>query len=110
MVINDCGELLAVKLTPGNPDEHQPVKQLMKGMSGHVYGDKGYLSQVLCEELDVERIMLVTNVRKNMEAKALSLWDKLMLRKRFVIEIAVDQLKNISQMNIQGTVADSAFY
>ncbi len=44
LVINNCGELLTVKLTSGNTDERQPVKQLMKGVSGHVYRDKGYLS------------------------------------------------------------------
>ncbi|MCW7546926.1 transposase [Photorhabdus sp. APURE] len=48
--------------------------------------EKGYLSQALCEELTEEGITLVTNVRKNMKANALSLWNKLMLRKHFVIE------------------------
>ena len=41
---------------------------------------------------------LVTNVRKNMKAKALSLWDRAMLSRRFIIETINDQLKNISQI------------
>uniref|UniRef100_UPI0037C9F088 transposase n=1 Tax=Photorhabdus antumapuensis TaxID=2862867 RepID=UPI0037C9F088 len=40
----------------------------------------------------------ITHVRCNMKAKTLSLWDKLMLRRRFLIEMVVDQLKNISQI------------
>ncbi|OTA14775.1 transposase [Xenorhabdus vietnamensis] len=41
---------------------------------------------------------MITNVRRNMKAKFLSLWDKAMLRKRFLIETVNDQLKNISQI------------
>ncbi|MDE9558043.1 IS982 family transposase [Xenorhabdus bovienii] len=98
LVINDCGELLAVKLTAGNKDDRQPVKALTKGLTGCLYGDKGYLSQALCDELEAEGVTLITNVRSNMKAKALSLWDGLMLRRRFLIETVVDQLKNISQI------------
>ncbi|WP_099126329.1 IS982 family transposase, partial [Xenorhabdus stockiae] len=98
LVINDCGELLAVKLTAGNTDDRQPVKALTKGLTGCLYGDKGYLSQALCDELEAEGVTLITNVRSNMKTKALSLWDRLMLRRRFLIETVVDQLKNISQI------------
>ncbi|NDL01266.1 hypothetical protein GPY23_20700 [Photorhabdus bodei] len=59
--------------------------------------NKGYLSQTLCDELKAEGITLITH-RNNMKAKALSLWDKLMLRRQFLIETVMDQLKNISQI------------
>ncbi|PHM45545.1 transposase [Xenorhabdus miraniensis] len=39
LVINDCKELLAVKLTAGNQDDRQPVKALAKGLTGCLYGD-----------------------------------------------------------------------
>ncbi|CDH23341.1 transposase (fragment) [Xenorhabdus bovienii str. kraussei Becker Underwood] len=86
LVINDCGELLAVKLTAGNKDDRHPVKAPAKGLTGCLYGDKGYLSQALCDELEAEGVTLITHVRSNMKAKALSLWDRLMLRRRFLIE------------------------
>lgn len=41
-------------------------------------------------------VELVTNVRKNMKKKTISLWDKAMLKKRFLIETVNEQLKNIS--------------
>ena len=41
---------------------------------------------------------MVTGLHKNMQEKQLPLWDKLMLRKRSLIEAAMDQLKNISQI------------
>ncbi|EQC01982.1 transposase [Photorhabdus temperata] len=53
--------------------------------------------------------MLMKNARNNMKAKALSRWDNIMLRKRFLIETVVDQLKSIFQMNTQSIVVYSAF-
>ncbi|CDM88691.1 transposase [Xenorhabdus bovienii] len=48
--------------------------------------------------MKTEGITLITHVRRNMKAKFLSLWDRVMLRKRFLIETVNDQLKNISQI------------
>ncbi|NHB95338.1 IS982 family transposase [Photorhabdus stackebrandtii] len=98
LVINECGERLSVKLTRGNTDARHPVKEWVKGLTGHLYGDKGYLSQALSDELEAEGITLITRVRRNRKTKFLSLWDKIMLRKRFLIETVNDPLKNISQI------------
>lgn len=79
-------------------DDRQPVKALIKGLTGHLYSEKGYLSQALCDELKDEEITLITNVRRNIKAKFLSFWDKNMLRTRFLIDTVNNQLKNISQI------------
>ena len=98
LVINDCGELLALRLTPGNTDDRQPVPQLVKELFGKLFGDKGYLSQPLFETLYDEGLQLVTKVKKNMKQRLISVFDKLMLRKRAIIESVIDQRKNISQI------------
>lgn len=36
-----------------------------------------------------------------MKAKILSIWDRAMLSRQFIIETINDQLKNISKLNIQ---------
>ena len=41
---------------------------------------------------------LLTKIRKNMKNRVMRLWDKLLLRKRSLIETINDQLKNISQI------------
>src|SRR5207248_10947443 len=51
LVVNDCGELLALRLTPGNTDDRRPVPELVKGLFGKLFGDKGYVSQPLFETL-----------------------------------------------------------
>ena len=65
-------------------------------MTDKLYGDKSYLSKALAADLFEKGVTLVTTVRKNMKAKAISLWDRAMLSKRYIIETINDQLKNIS--------------
>jgi hypothetical protein len=98
LVINDQGELLAVRLTPANVDDRKPVPALTQRLWGKLFGDKGYLSQPLFEQLLARSIQLITPLRKNMQNRLMPLWDKLMARKRSLIETVNDQLKNISQI------------
>jgi len=98
LLINEQGELLSVKVTPGNVDDRAPVPTMTDSLWGKLYGDKGYLSQALFDELREKNITLITNIRRNMKPRLMALWDKLMLRKRFLIETVFDQLKNISQI------------
>lgn len=99
LVVNDRGELLAFCLTPGNVDDRRPVPRLVRRLFGKLFGDRGYISQPLAEALLVHHgIHLVTKARKNMRGRLLTLADKLLLRKRALIESVNDQLKNVSQI------------
>lgn len=98
LVINDKGELMSFKVTPGNVDDRKPVPNLMRTLIGKLIGDKGYISQKLHDILLEKSIQLITRVKKNMKNKLMPLIDKLLLRKRAVIESVNDQLKNISQI------------
>jgi Transposase DDE domain len=99
LVVNDQGELLAFCLTPGNVDDRRPVPKLVKGLFGKLFGDKGYLSQPLAEQLLVTQgVHLITKLRKKMQNRLLEMSDKLLLRKRAIIETINDQLKNICQI------------
>ena len=98
IVINDIGELLGVELTPGNTDDRRPVGQLTKGLCGKLFGDKGYISQELFDDLFAQGLQLVTLLRKNMKNKLMPIIDKLLLKKRMLIESVINQLKNICQL------------
>jgi hypothetical protein len=98
LVINDRGELLAFQLTPGNSDDRQPVPILARALFGKLFADKGYISQALFEQLWAQNVQLITSVRRNMQNRLVLLSDKLLLRKRALIETVNDQLKNISQI------------
>ena len=98
LVINDKGEIIACKLTAGNVDDRAPVDDLIQTLIGKLFGDKGYISQKLHDKLLQKGIQLITRIRKNMKNKLVPLIDKLLLRKRAVIETVNDQLKNICQI------------
>ena len=98
LIINDRGEILAFQLTPGNVSDISMVETLSKGLFGKLFGDKGYISTKVSESLLRQGLGLFTSVRSNMKQRLMSLTDKVLLRKRSLIETVNDQLKNISQV------------
>lgn len=99
LVFNDRGELLNFILTPGNVDDRKPVRRLVRDLFGKLFADKGYLSQALFQDLlGAFGLQLVTKIKSNMKNRLMSLADKLLLRKRAIVETIIDQLKNISQI------------
>ncbi len=71
---------------------------MTKNLFGKLFGDKGYLSQKLFAYLLERGVQLITKIKKNMQNRLLPLIDKILLRKRSLIETVIDQLKNISQI------------
>jgi len=98
LAVNDRGELLACCLTPGNVDDRKPVPAMVKKPRGKLFGDRGYISAPLTQLLFEQGLQLMTRLRKNMKNRLMHLSDKLLLRKRAIIETIIDQLKNISQI------------
>jgi hypothetical protein len=63
-----------------------------------MFGDKGYISQVLWQMLFDDGIQLITRLKKNMKGHIMSLSDKILLHKRAIIETINDELKNLCQI------------
>ena len=89
---------MAFQITPGHVDDRQPVPNWVKGLTGKLFGDRGHLSQKLFETLLEQDLQLITKRRKGMQNQLLPLADKLLLRKRALIETINDPLNNISQI------------
>ncbi|WP_376712571.1 transposase [Photorhabdus aballayi] len=89
---------MALKVTASNMDDREPVRDLVKELTGSLYGDKGYLSQELADDLAQTGVTFITKKRRNMKAKVQAEWDRIMLLKRFIIETINGQLKEISQI------------
>jgi len=98
LVINDRGELLGITLTPGQVDDRRPVAKLVRQLWGKLFGDRGYIGQELFEQLWAQGLQLITKLKRNMKNKLMPLLDKVLLRKRVLIECVNDQLKNMSQI------------
>jgi len=71
---------------------------MTRDLWGKLVGDKGYISQTLFERLMKRGLKLITKLRRNMKSRFMEMEDKLLLRKRAIIETINDQLKNISNI------------
>lgn len=100
IVINDKGEILSFTITPANVDDREPLKNesFLKGIFGKLFADKGYISKQLEKILFVDGVHLITQLRNNMKNSLMTLSDKILLRKRSVIETVNDELKNMCQI------------
>ena len=88
LACNDRGEIIAFVLTVANVSDKDPnvFKVLAKRLYGKLFADKGYISQKLFNILFEDGIQLVTGLRVNMKNKLMPFYDRMMLRKRYIIE------------------------
>src|SRR5574344_2435908 len=100
LACNDRGEIVAFVLTGANVSDKDPnvFKVLAKRLYGKLFADKGYISQKLFDFLFEDGIQLVTGLRVNMKNKLMPFYDRMMLRKRYIIETINDMLKNTAQI------------
>lgn len=100
LICNEKGELLNFMITPGDVDDRKPLeyKAFVEFIYGKLVGDKGYIGKNLFERLFVDGIQLITKLKSNMKGAMMSVSDKLLLRKRAIIETINDELKNIAQI------------
>ena len=100
LIINDKGGLLDFLLTPGNVDDRVPLRYMSfhKRIFGKLFGDRGYISKDLFKQLFIDGVHLVTRLKKGMKNALMLQHDKIMIRKRSLIETVNDQLKNICQI------------
>ena len=100
LICNEKGELLNFMITPGDVDDRKPLeyKAFVDFIYGKLVGDKGYIGKNIFQRLFVDGIQLITKLKSNMKGAVMSVADKLLLRKRAIIETVNDELKNIAQI------------
>lgn len=100
LVVNEKGEILNFVITPGNVDDREPLKDsnFLNKIFGKLFADKGYIGKQLFDQLFVDGIHLITGLKRNMKNSLMSIGDRIMLRKRSIIETINDELKNICQV------------
>ena len=100
IIINDRGELLNFMITPGNTDDRDPLKNasFVEKVTGKLCGDKGYIDKRLFDFLFLDGVQLITKIKSNMKNILMPMYDKIILRKRALVESVNDKLKNIAQV------------
>ena len=61
LIINDKGEIHNFMFTPRNVDDREPLKhgKFLENIKGKICADKGYIGQVLFENLFLNCVQLV---------------------------------------------------
>jgi len=100
IVINERGEIIDFLITQGNVDDRQPLKDktFHDKVFGKIFADRGYIGKDLFEKLFIDGIHLITKIKKNMKNALVHIYDKILLRKRAVVESVNDILKNQCQI------------
>ena len=73
------------------------MEVLSKELYVKVFADRGYISLKLFDTLFDDGIRLVHGIKTSMKSRLMSFYDKMMLRKRYIIETVNDLLKNNAQ-------------
>lgn len=96
VLCNDTGDIITFCLTGANVDDRDERVWTVfaKHLYGKVFADRGYIRKELFESLFQQGIHLVHGIRANMKNKLMPLLDKILLRKRYIIEQINDMLKN----------------
>jgi Transposase DDE domain len=98
-VVNHKGQVVALRITPGNTADSTVLDEVTRHLAGKLYADKGYIGHELFKRLWRRGLHLITSIRRNMQNHLMPLADKIMLRKRFLIETVLDTLK--SEMGLE---------
>lgn len=100
LICNEKGEILNFMITLGDIDDRKPLeyKNFLDFIHGKLVGDKGYIGKNLFQKLFVDGIQLITKLKSNMKGALMTVSDRLLLRKRAIIETVNDELKNIAQI------------
>jgi transposase len=93
LVVNHKGQVMALRVTPGNTADSTVLDEMTQRLAGKPCADKGYIGRALFNKLWRRGLRLLTHIRRNMRNHLMPLADKIMPRKRFVIETALDILK-----------------
>jgi hypothetical protein len=98
-VINHKGQIMALKITPGNTDDSAVLDDMTRHPTGKAFAGKGYIGKDLFKKIWRRGRHLITGIRRNMKNYLMPMADKIMLRKRFIIETVLDTLK--SEMGLE---------
>lgn len=93
LMISGSGIITGFSLTSATADEREALWDLVHGIKGLLIGDKGYISQLLQEQLHQEKnIELQTPLRGNMKDIRPKALVKILMRVRRLIETVIGQL------------------
>lgn len=96
LITNHMGDVINFYITPGNvaDNNRKVIEAITKNVTGKVFGDRGYLvNSKFFKQLYSNGLKIVTKIRKNMNNVLIDFDEKILLRKRGIIESVGSILK-----------------
>lgn len=93
-IFNLQGEIVRLFVSPGNVDDRDGLREMVEGLIGKLFGDRGYISAELFKSLFSEGLQVVTRIKKNMKNILMDITDKLWLKKRMLVESIFSSIKS----------------
>jgi Transposase DDE domain len=94
IVCDFMGNIIKCRITHGAANDLKIGKEMIKDLSGKIFADKGYIGKKEFIELLEKGLILVTGIKKGMKNRLLDIWDKILLKKRSLIESVYNVMKN----------------
>lgn len=88
------GNIIKCNMTKGSANDLKIGAKMMKDLRGKIYADKGYIGKKEFLQLLDNGLILITGIKKNMKNRVLEVWDKILLKKRSLIESMYNIMKN----------------
>ena len=98
IVTNGEVELTAYSISKENSHDSKEAHNILKGLKGVAFGDKGYISKNLYQSLLGKGLKLITRKRKNMKKEPLSDYENQLLKQRNLVETVINHLKHYYQI------------
>jgi len=109
-LFNSNGEIVRLKVTPGNVDDRSGAKDILSDIVGKVFADRGYLGKEFFAEMFRKRVQVITRIKKNMKNILMDMRDKLLLKKRMIVESIFSSIKSCNTFeNSRHRNVDNAF-
>ena len=93
IIINDKGSIISVRITGGNCDDRVALREMKSDLQGKMFADKGYISKELFADFLKQGLKLITGIRRTMKNYLIPAIDKILLRKRSIVETVFGVLK-----------------
>ena len=77
----------------GNTGEREPMLDLTEALEGTLLADKGYISKEKFLISWQRGLKILVGIRKNMKNYLMAIYEKVLLRKRFIVETVIGILK-----------------
>jgi len=94
VICDFAGNIIKCKITEGSANDLKVGAKMMKDLRGKIFADKGYIGKKEFLQLLDNGLILITGIKKTMKNRLLELWDKILLKKRSLIESVYNIMKN----------------